>query len=105
MPGDTVPGDTVPDGPLIDPEDFGTERPTDPLAATLFDLLATQSVPANQTNCAIETLDDQFGLSNLDTAAVLGGDAAALEPVYKAAGDCGIDAAVVDAALATLTGG
>ena len=33
------------------------------------------------------------------------GDPAAIEPVYQAAGDCGIDAAVVDAALATLTGG
>jgi hypothetical protein len=105
IPPTTVPGDTVPEGPLINPEDFGSERPTDPLAATLFDLLATQSVPANQSNCAIETLDDQFGLANLDTAAVLGGDPAAIEPVYKAAGDCGIDPAVVDAALATLTGG
>jgi hypothetical protein len=105
VPPTTVPGDTVPDGPLINPDDFGTDRPTSSLGGTLFDLLATQGVPPNQANCAIETLDQRVGLDNLNVPGILGGDATAIEPVYQAAGDCGIDAAVVDAALATISGG
>ncbi len=105
VPPTTVPGDTVPDGPLIDPNDFGTDRPTSSLGGTLFDLLATQGVPPNQANCAIETLDQRVGLDNLNVPGILGGDATAIEPVYQAAGDCGIEAGVVDAALATISGG
>ncbi len=56
-------------------DDFPSERPTDSLAGTLFDLLATQGIPGNQANCAIQTLDEQLGLANLDTAGVLGGNA------------------------------
>jgi hypothetical protein len=105
LPPTTVPGEEPPAGPLIDPANFGSERPTSSLGGTLFDLLATQGIPANQANCAIETLDERIGLDNVDVGAILGGDTTALEPVYQAALDCGIDASVVDAALATVTGG
>jgi hydrophobe/amphiphile efflux-3 (HAE3) family protein len=105
VPPTTVPGAETPTGPLIDPTTFGTERPTSSLGGTLFDLLATQGIPPNQANCAIETLDGRIGLDNVDVGAILGGDTTALEPVYQAATDCGIDASVVDAALATVTGG
>ncbi len=105
VPPTTVPGDTVPEGPSVNLDDFPSERPTDSLAGTLFDLLATQGVPGNQANCAIQTLDEQLGLANLDTAGVLGGNPDAIEPVYVASEACGIDRATVDAALATLGGG
>jgi predicted RND superfamily exporter protein len=105
VPPTTVPGDTVPEGPSVNLDDFPSERPTDSLAGTLFDLLATQGIPGNQANCAIQTLDEQLGLTNLDTAGVLGGNPDAIEPVYLASEACGIDRATVDAALATLAGG
>jgi predicted RND superfamily exporter protein len=105
VPPSTVPGETVPEGPTVNLDDFPSERPTDSLAGTLFDLLATQGIPGNQANCAIQTLDEQLGLANLDTAGVLGGNADAIEPVYVASEACGIDRATVDAALATLGGG
>ncbi|MEZ5217721.1 MAG: MMPL family transporter [Ilumatobacteraceae bacterium] len=104
-PTTTVPGAEPPAGPLIDPEGFGSDRPTSSLGGTLFDLLATQGIPGNQANCAIETLDERIGLDNIDVGAIIGGDTAALAPIYQASTDCGIDASVVDAALATVTGG
>jgi hypothetical protein len=106
-PPTTVPATTVPgqEGPLINPEDFGTERPTSSVGATLFDLLADQGVPANQANCAIETLDDRVGLDNLDVGGILGGVEEAVAPVYQAAEDCGIDSTIVDAGLVALAGG
>jgi hypothetical protein len=105
VPPSTVPGDTLPDGPLIDPGDFGTERPTSVLGGVLFDLLTGQGVPPNQANCAIETLDDRVGLDAVDTGAVLAGDAAAIAPINQAALDCGIDQATFDATLAAAAGG
>ncbi|TFH20584.1 MAG: hypothetical protein E4H05_01965, partial [Acidimicrobiales bacterium] len=106
-PPTTVPATTVPgqEGPLINPEDFGTERPTSSVGGTLFDLLAEQGVPANQANCAIETLDERVGLDNLDVGGILGGVEASVAPVYQAAADCGIAAAIVDAGLVSLRGG
>jgi hypothetical protein len=105
VPPTTVPGDTVPEGPRIDPGDFGTDKPTNALGGILFDLLIEQGVPANQANCAIETLDERVGLDVVDTAALLAGDAAAIAPVNQAALDCGIDQATFDATLAAARGG
>ena len=100
VPPTTVPGQT---GPLINPEDFGTERPTSVVGGVLFDELVAQGVPANQANCAIESVPG--GIDSVDTAAVIGGDDAAAAPVVQAALDCGIDQAVIDATLTSIRGG
>jgi hypothetical protein len=103
LPPTTVPGDTVPDGPAINPDDFGTERPTSPVGGVLFDNLTGQGVPANQANCAIESVPG--GIDSIDAIAVVGGDDAAAAPVVEAALACGIDQAAIDATLASIRGG
>jgi uncharacterized protein len=102
-PPPTVPGDTVPEGPSLDPNDFSSDRPVDPVSGILFDTLTAQGVPPNQANCAIESVPG--GIGSVDTGAVLGGDDAAAAPVVQAALDCGIDQATVDATLTALRGG
>ena len=103
VPPTTVPGDTVPDGPVINPDDFGTDRPTGLVGGILFDALTAEGVAANVVNCALESVPG--GIENVDTGAVLAGDAAAAAPVVTAALDCGIDQATVDSVLAALIGG
>ncbi len=104
-PPTTIPPTTVPGqvGPLINPDTFGTERPTSPVGGILFDQLTGQGVPPNQANCAIESIPG--GIDSVDTGAVLGGDNAAAAPVVQAALDCSIEQSVVDAVLASLRGG
>jgi len=104
-PPTTIPPTTVAGqvGPLINPDDFGTERPASPVGGILFDQLTGQGVPPNQANCAIESIPG--GIDSVDTGAVLGGDDAAAAPVVQAALDCGIDQSVVDAVLTSLRGG
>ena len=103
VPPTTVPGDTVPDGPVNNPDDFGTDRPVDPVGGILFDTLTGLGVPPNQANCAIETIPG--GIGSIDTGAVLAGDDAAAAPVVQAALDCGIEQETVDEALVVLRGG
>ena len=103
VPPSTVPGDTVPEGPKIDPNDFGTERPTSPVGGIVFDNLIAQGVPPNQANCAIESVEG--GIDNVDAAAVLAGDDEAAAPVVQAGLDCGIDQATIDATIAAIRGG
>ena len=103
VPPSTVPGDTVPEGPLIDPNDFGTERPASPVGGIVFDNLIAQGVPANQANCAIESVEG--GIDNIDAGAVLAGDDSAAAPVVQAGLDCGIDQATIDATIAAIRGG
>jgi hydrophobe/amphiphile efflux-3 (HAE3) family protein len=103
VPPSTVPGDTVPEGPVIDPNDFGTERPTSPVGGIVFDNLIELGVPANQANCAIESVEG--GIDNVDAGAVLAGDDAAAAPVVQAGLDCGIDQATIDATIAAIRGG
>jgi hypothetical protein len=98
-----VPGDTVPEGPINNPDDFGTDRPTSLVGGILFDELIALDVPPNQANCAIETVPG--GVDNVDTGAVLAGDDAAAAPVVQAALDCGIDQATIDAVLTSIRGG
>jgi hypothetical protein len=104
-PPTTVPPTTVAggEGPLIDPADFGTERPTSLVGGILFDELTALGVPANQANCAIESVPG--GIDSVDAGAVVAGDDAAAAPVVQAALDCGIDQATIDATLATIRGG
>jgi hypothetical protein len=103
LPPTTVPGDTVPDGPVIDPESFGTDRPTGLVGGILFDELTAVGVAPNVANCAIESVPG--GVENIDTAAVLAGDTAAAQPVVDAALSCGIDQGTIDAVFASITGG
>jgi uncharacterized protein len=103
VPPTTVPGDTVPDGPSLDPNDFGSDRPVDPVGGILFDTLTAQGVAPNQANCAIESVPG--GIGSVDTGAVLAGDDAAAAPVVQAALDCGIEQATIDATLVALRGG
>jgi len=103
VPPSTVPGDTVPDGPLIDPGDFGTDRPASLVGGILFDELTALGIPPNQANCAIESVPG--GIDSVDAGAVVGGDDAAAQPVVQAALDCGIDQATIDETLAALRGG
>jgi hypothetical protein len=99
----TVPGDTVPEGPVINPDDFGTDRPAGLVEGILFDAFLAQGVPPNQANCAIESVAG--GIENVDTGAVLGGDDAAAQPVVQASLDCGVSQDDVDAILTALRGG
>ena len=103
IPPTTVPGDTVPDGPVINPDDFGTDRPAGLVGGILFDALTAEGVAPNVVNCALESVPG--GIENVDTGAVLAGDAAAAAPVVQAALDCGIEQATVDSVLAELIGG
>jgi hypothetical protein len=103
LPGDSVPGGSAPDGPSLNPDDFGTDRPTSPVGGILFDRLTAEGVPPNQANCAIESVPG--GIDSVDTGAVLAGDDAAAQPVVDAALACGISQEIVDATLAALRGG
>jgi hypothetical protein len=103
VPPTTAPGDTVPEGPAVNPDDFGTERPTSLVGGILFDELTAIGVAPNVANCAIESVPG--GVDNVDTGAVLAGDDAAAQPVVQAALDCGIDQATVDAVLTSIRGG
>ena len=104
--GQDPPESTVPDGPLIDPEGFPTDPPTEGIVAPiLFGLLADQNVEPNVANCAIATL-----LVRVDEATLLGlgladGAPEAVEPVVQAAIDCGIPQETIDAALDAFLGG
>jgi predicted RND superfamily exporter protein len=103
VPPTTVPGDTAPEAPLIDPSEFGTERPTSPVGGIVFDNLIAQGVPPNQANCAIESVEG--GIDSVDAGAVLAGDDAAAAPVVQAGLDCGIDQATIDATIVAIRGG
>jgi uncharacterized protein len=70
-------------GTALDPNDFGSDRPVDPVSGILFDTLTAQGVPPNQANCAIESVPG--GIASVDTGAVLAGDDAAAAPVIQAA--------------------
>lgn len=108
-PGDpdtTEPGDPAePDGPLIDPADFGTDPPTDPVESTLFGLLVDQGEAPNVANCAIETLFSRIDQPDLMALGLLAFSPEALAYVYEATGDCGISNETVDAAVTAFQGG
>ena len=94
-----------PTGPLIDPEGFPTEPPTDAIGLALFDLLVDQEVPPNQANCVVETVDERVGLAQLVPLGILDLAPAAVDPVVQASLDCGVEQETIDAALAAFGGG
>jgi len=109
--GEEAPETTEPAGPAIDPAQFSGERPTDGiLKPTLFDLLVGggdyvgQGVDPQTANCTIETAVERFGEDEL-LLGLPGQDQPAIETVTQAAIDCGLDASVVDGALAEFLGG
>ena len=105
LPPPTTVAGQEPTGPLIDPEGFPTEPPTDAIGLALFDLLVDQDVPPNQANCVVQTVDERVTLAQLVPLGILDLAPAAVEPVVQASLDCGVDQETVDAALAAFAGG
>lgn len=98
--------ETEDDESAIDPNDFGTDRPSSLVGGVLFDLLTSDDigVEANVAVCTIETL-----LSRISEADLLGLGAANASPesmefVEPAALDCSVTQNQVDRAVATLRG-
>jgi len=94
-----------PEGPEIDPDDFGTERPDTFVAGTLFDLLIDVEVAPNVANCAIETLFSEMTEQDLIDLGIVTLEPAAVEPVVAASLACGIPRVQIDAALLLFAGG
>ena len=103
----TIPPTTVPgvEPDVLDPNDFGTERPDSIVGGALFDLLTEQGVPPNQANCTIETLNSRISDDDLLALGIITAEPEATEFVVQAAQDCGIDDETIDAALAAFGGG
>jgi hypothetical protein len=102
IPPTTVPGEE-PD--VLDPNDFGTERPDSIVGGALFDLLTDEGVPANQANCTIETLNSRISDEDLLALGIITSEPEAVEFVVQAAQDCGIEDETIEAALAAFAGG
>jgi hydrophobe/amphiphile efflux-3 (HAE3) family protein len=102
IPPTTVPGEE-PD--VLDPNDFGTERPDSIVGGALFDLLTDEGVPANQANCTIETLNSRISDEDLLALGIITSEPEAVEFVVQAAQDCGIDDETIEVALAAFAGG
>ena len=100
---------TVPAGPEIDPSGFTAERPADPILGTVFDLLVGggdytgQGIDPMVANCSIETTlaDNDENVFTL----LAGGDPGAIAATKESSEKCGVDPAVVDAAVAEFQGG
>jgi len=103
----TIPTTTIPgeEPEVLDPNDFGTERPDSVVGGALFDLLTDEGVPPNQTNCTIETLNSRISDDDLLALGIITSEPAAIEFVVTAAQDCGIDDDTIDSALAAFAGG
>ncbi len=103
----TIPPTTVPgvEPDVLDPNDFGTERPESIVGGALFDLLTDEGVPANQANCTIETLNSRISDDDLLALGIITSEPEAVEFVVAAAQDCGIDDDTIAAALAAFAGG
>ena len=93
-------------GPLVDPTDFGTERPESLVGGVLFDLFTSPEVgiAPNVANCTIETLATRVSDEEL-----LGLGAATAEPeavavITIAALACGVTQNQVDRAIAIQRG-
>jgi hydrophobe/amphiphile efflux-3 (HAE3) family protein len=102
IPTTTIPGEE-PD--VLDPNDFGTERPDSIVGGALFDLLIDEGVPPNQANCTIETLKSRISDDDLLALGIITSEPAAVEFVVVAAQDCGIDDDTIDSALTAFAGG
>ena len=75
------------------------------MGGALFDLLTDQGEPPNVANCVVETLNSRVSDDELIALGVITAEPAAVVPVVQAAADCGVEAEVVEAALAAFTGG
>ena len=123
VPGTTVPGTTPPTtdgqgpaptteappttegGTALDPNDFPDTPPEGAFAPALFALLTGAGVPANVSNCVIETSFDRGGGEEVLVPLLLASDPTALETVRQAGDDCGADPDQIDEAIAAGTGG
>lgn len=98
-PPTTEPEEGEPVGPLVDPAGFGDARPETLVGGVLFDLLTGAGEPPNVANCVIDTLGGRVSDDELVGLGIITSEPAAVEVVVQAATDCGVDGAVVDAAL------
>lgn len=97
-----------PAGPEIDPSGFSADPPTDPIQEIVFNLLVGgggfvgQGLDPMVANCAIETTlgDNDPTIFTLLAAQ----DPAAVEAVKTSSAKCGVDPAVVDAAVVEFGG-
>lgn len=89
----------------IDVTTFGTDRPGGIVGGVLFDLLTGAGADPQRAVCTAETLLDRVSEGDLLASGLATFSDEALVPVVAAAGDCGIDQATLDAAIATARGG
>ena len=101
----TIAPTTTAAGTVIDPASYGTTRPDGVVAGTLFDLLTSQGVPANQAVCTAEVLLTRTTETDLIAAGIASFGETAVEPVIAAALDCQISQDVIDATLTAARGG
>jgi uncharacterized protein len=97
-----APGETL---PPIDPDSYGTERPSGLVGGTLFDLAATVGVPANVAVCTSEVLLGRISEPELLALGIAAFTDEAVAPVIQAALDCGVTQERVDELLALARGG
>jgi hypothetical protein len=90
---------------VLDPADFGADRPEGVVGGTLFDLLTGQGVPANQAVCTAETLLSRISEADLLASGIATFSDEALVPVVQAGLDCQIPQDVIDATIAAARGG
>lgn len=94
-----APDGQPPAGPAVDPSNYGTDRPADLIGGTLFDLLTAQGAAPNQAVCTGEVLLSRVTQDELISLGITEFTDEALEPVIRAATDCGIDQSTIDATV------
>jgi hypothetical protein len=99
------PATTASARPVVDPSQFGTDRPLSAVGGVLFDRLTEQATAPNVAVCAVETLFSRVSEADLVAAGIATFSDDALAPVIQAALDCGIPRPIIDAAIAAQRGG
>ncbi len=84
---------------VIDPADFGTEKPASLIGGTLYDLLIAQGAAPNEAVCTAEVLASRISDDELIALGIVEFTPEAVAPVVLAAQDCGIDQAIIDATI------
>jgi hydrophobe/amphiphile efflux-3 (HAE3) family protein len=88
----------------IDVSQFGTEKPETLIGGILYDLLVGAGATDQQAVCTAETLYSQFEEAELLASGLAEFGDEAIQPVIESAEACGIEASIVDAAIATARG-
>lgn len=101
----TVAGEEA-EGSLVDPADFGTDRPDSLVGGVLFDLFTSPEVGVapNVANCTIETLNSRVSDEELLALGAATAEPEAVAPITVAALACGMTQNQVDRAIAIQRG-